>query len=285
MLKDVKDDHFNSYVDTKLDISFSLVREYGERYGFENIPKPALMSKFFSEKNKKNHKDTNSQPGHVRHCMPMMDAMKLGVGIPLWTDVTVRYGVAMPVSNPGNFPDAKDACRSYHDQQWHGVDQISGTTIECDRIKHSHQKTEWEHRFDADMEHEVYSAYQREDKAYMMPKLISPWIISVPEGWSLLLVPPLNQYNMPLIPFSGVVDADRAIPNFNIPCAVVDKDFYGLIERGTIIATIIPIPRVNRHLKVSLENGEKTPDRQQYAYINETSYMNGYLKSYREKRR
>jgi len=282
MLKDVKEDHFNSYVDTKLEISFSLVNEYGERYGFENVPKPALMSKFFSEKNKKNHKDSNHHPGHVRHCMPMMDAMKLGIGIPLWVDLTVKYGVVIPVHNPGNFPDAKAKASTYHHQQWHGIDQIEGTTIECDRIKHTHLRTYPNgHIFEAETEED----YDPRQKSQMLPKLISPWIITVPKGWSLLLVPPLNQYNMPVIPFSGVVDADRAIPNFNIPCAVVDKDFYGIIERGTIIATVIPIPRVNRHLKVSLEKGEKTANRQQYAYINETGYMDNYLRNYREKRR
>ena len=58
MLKKVKDIDSTdldvaALVGSELEITFSLDSEYADLYGYENIPKPADMAKFFPKENRK----------------------------------------------------------------------------------------------------------------------------------------------------------------------------------------------------------------------------------------
>ena len=67
--------------------------------------------------------------------------------------------------------------------------------------------------------------------------------IETPPGYSLLFTHPLNRVDLPFLSLSGIVDSDTfSILPINIPF-LIKKDFYGMIEKGTPIAQIIPIKR------------------------------------------
>ena len=71
-----------------------------------------------------------------------------------------------------------------------------------------------------------------------------PWSTMLPDGYSALVVHPLNRVDLPFITLSGIVDFDKSIHAQigNIPF-YIKKGFTGTIPAGTPMFQIIPIKR------------------------------------------
>jgi hypothetical protein len=68
------------------------------------------------------------------------------------------------------------------------------------------------------------------------------WInvaLKVPNGYSMLFTHPLNRHDLPFYTMSGIIDGGFPLNNGKIPF-FVNKDFEGIIPRGTPYAQIIP---------------------------------------------
>jgi hypothetical protein len=68
------------------------------------------------------------------------------------------------------------------------------------------------------------------------------WSIKTPRGWSLLMTPPLNRYDLPFTASSGIIDSDKFTSPGNIPF-FIKKGFSGVIPEGTPLVQLIPIKR------------------------------------------
>ena len=70
------------------------------------------------------------------------------------------------------------------------------------------------------------------------------WAVSLPKGYSGLLVHPLNHIDLPFYTLSGIVDFDMYHHSKvgNLPF-YLKKDFVGIIPKGTPMFQIIPIKR------------------------------------------
>jgi len=73
-------------------------------------------------------------------------------------------------------------------------------------------------------------------------KFMNEWVIRTPKNYSTLFVHPLNRTDLPFTTLSGVVETDSFKNPIHFPF-VIDKDFEGIIERGTPIVQLIPIKR------------------------------------------
>jgi hypothetical protein len=71
-----------------------------------------------------------------------------------------------------------------------------------------------------------------------------PWSTFLPDGYSALVVHPLNRVDLPFITLSGIVDFDKSIHAQigNIPF-YIKRGFTGTIPAGTPMFQIIPIKR------------------------------------------
>lgn len=68
------------------------------------------------------------------------------------------------------------------------------------------------------------------------------WEPVTPEGYSALYVHPLNQYNLPFMTFSGIIDTDKF--SLTGPLRFLLKSgFNGVIKSGTPLYQIIPLKR------------------------------------------
>lgn len=106
-----------------------------------------------------------------------------------------------------------------------------------------------------------------------VPKIINPWGIKTPKGYSIFFINPLHRPS-PIRIFEGVVDCDAYIAPVNFPFQLNDPDFTGIIPAGTAIAQAIPFKRdsfrmsinnnlqevrnITRNLKTKFFNGYKT---------------------------
>jgi hypothetical protein len=90
------------------------------------------------------------------------------------------------------------------------------------------------------------SPYIEKNKNLPFYKIMNPWKIKTPKGYSCLFVPPLNNADDRFSIMSGIVDTDTFPNEINFPI-VLNGDKYPvletLIKKGTPYVQIIPFKR------------------------------------------
>jgi hypothetical protein len=76
-------------------------------------------------------------------------------------------------------------------------------------------------------------------------RILHPWGIKTPKGWSCLIMEPQHNEPSPIITSSGIVDTDEFNIPFNMFLKLRDPNFEGMIPAGTPFAQIIPFKREN----------------------------------------
>jgi hypothetical protein len=176
----------------------------------EYAPKPA--SHFMPDwlKNMSSYKYNDSTPkddgpqGTIKKCMPVFDSITAGYIITTPVDIWVTYVPNAPSYYRWITPNQSMPIITFHPQE---------------QIKTHFSK----HKYD-------------------VPKLVSPWAIETPKGYSCLFIPPLNRENVFTI-FPAIVDTDSYLINVELPFLLSDSKFDGLVPAGTPIAQIIPFKR------------------------------------------
>ena len=70
------------------------------------------------------------------------------------------------------------------------------------------------------------------------------WSVKVPDGYSVLYVPPFNRYDLPIMTTSGIIDNDKVTFPGKIPF-FVQAGWTGVLPAGTPYAQLIPFLREN----------------------------------------
>jgi hypothetical protein len=241
--------------DEEIDIKFVYCKGIDEDY--EIAPKPQRMTHFFPDK-MKGHElnvppeevDSKELTGYsVKSCMPFTDCMKLGFGIPLWHYLFVRNGTAYDTRlNQGMSSDDPYRLTS------HDKGQLDNTTIDTLKLPST------------------------------VLKLVNPWRVITPEGWSCLFTAPYHRDDIPIKIMSGVVDTDRYYTSVQFPFTV-DKDFAGEVPIGTVVAQVIPFKRVNSKMAMSYMNEKEEKELNMGRGKLLRKSKSHYLEHYRDKRR
>jgi hypothetical protein len=143
----------------------------------------------------------------VKRCPPFVDAMACGFLLPLICDLTVENG---QFTWNNDLPPGDGYPRS--PIGFHDPGQVAGTPL-----------------FDADQ--------------YLI-KFHNLWAIEAPPGYSLLFTHPVNRFDLPFTTLTGLVDCDLWHEAFiNFPAHWRDRDFNGVLPRGTPVAQCLPIRR------------------------------------------
>jgi hypothetical protein len=144
----------------------------------------------------------------IKKCPPVIDAMTYGFLMPLACDVTIRDGeFSWDRDVPAAIANYPRSPIDFHDPA-----QVAGTPF-----------------FDEDR---------------FVIKFNSFWTIELPEGYSLLVMHPVNRLDLPFVTLTGLVDADRYRDNFiNFPARWRDPGFNGVLPKGTPLAQVIPVKR------------------------------------------
>jgi hypothetical protein len=75
-------------------------------------------------------------------------------------------------------------------------------------------------------------------------KILNPWLIRTPPGYSALFLPVLNRFQMPLFPLAGLVETDIFYREVNFPAVLTIAPGMSLkLPRGTPLVQVIPIKR------------------------------------------
>ncbi|MFC2967996.1 hypothetical protein [Acidimangrovimonas pyrenivorans] len=158
----------------------------------------------------------------LKHCPPLIDALSLGVLIPLATDLTVEGGEVAWDWDPPVLADAQIARAPVG---LHVPEQATGAPLRL--------------------------------AVGAVLKFMNFWTLEAPEGWSLLFTHPLNREDLPFRTLSGVVDCDLFRDGYvHFPALWQEAGFSGVLPKGTPVAQVIAIPRDAQGLAVET----MTPD-------------------------
>ena len=105
------------------------------------------------------------------------------------------------------------------------------------------------------------------NNGFPYPKLVNPWSIKTPKGYSTLFIAPVHRSNeFTILP--GVVDTDTYLSPVNFPMILTNSNFEGIIPAGTPIAQVIPFKRDKWKMQIGGE-----------LQIKETEKLNNSLKT------
>ena len=124
-------------------------------------------------------------------------------------------------------------------------------------VKDGNQVIEWPslglvafHPIEQAMEHPLR-------KPYSYPKLMNPWAIKTPKGYSCLFVQPFHREAIFTV-LPGIVDTDMYTAPVNFPMVINDPNFEGFIPKGTPFVQVIPFKRDSWAMKIGTEKDLKT---------------------------
>jgi len=145
----------------------------------------------------------------LKHCPPLIDAMRTGFLMPLAADVRVADGT---FSWDWDLPPTALGRTTRAPLGFHHPEQAEGSPLH--------------------------------DPGQVFVKFNSFWTIALEPGWSLLAMHPANRRDLPFETLTGLVDADRYGDGLiHFPARWRDPGFQGVLPRGTAVAQCLPVRR------------------------------------------
>jgi len=164
----------------------------------------------------KNPKDPSKRAGGMKSCVPFLDAMISGY--------IQQLSVAIRITkNNGTDPVEWEYVEKDKDGNYNNLNIEFGIINERD----------------GDLGETIPRpfGYSHNHLAFT-----GKWGWQVPKGWSVLVTHPLNRFDLPFTTMSGIMESDKFMSAGNVPF-FIQKDFTGVIEKGTPLFQIIPIKR------------------------------------------
>ena len=193
-------------------IKFSATKEYLSLK--TNLPKPIKTNipEWFK---KLNHTPTFKT---IKGCMPFLDTLTTGYVLEMPLDLAIEFNIK---DNEGKRQTSFHVSNEYKDpnlnvgssKESHPIRQFKGSPIEKKNL--------------------FYDAY----------KIINPWKIKTPPGYSCLFVPPLNNADDRFSIIPGIVNTDTFENIINFPF-IINSDKYPILntilKKGTPYVQVIP---------------------------------------------
>lgn len=202
-------------------ITFTTLDEFYEDKEIHPIPSKLNIPSWFKELN---HEINNFT---IKGCMPVLDSLTAG------------YILKMPVDYYFEFNQKKDdnfytAYKSsmFEKNDWVNSGEFSGhNTIQIGEK----------------------CPYFKKNKGNVVHKIINPWFISTPPGYSCLFLPPMHNTDDRFSIIPGIVDTDTFEERINFPI-VFNGDKYptlkSTIKYGTPFVQVIPFKREGWKMKI-----------------------------------
>jgi hypothetical protein len=166
----------------------------------------------------------------VKGCMPFLDSLTTGYFLKMPQDFYVRHNVDNENEKGEKFKDSFQTCGLHDQSQLLSAKKINlNSGVDVHPIKQL-----------------MGSPLIEKNKNLPFYKILNPWKIKTPKGYSCLFVSPLNNSDDRFSIIPGVVDTDVFPNEINFPI-VINGDKYPILEttikKGTPYVQIIPFKR------------------------------------------
>lgn len=167
----------------------------------------------------------------VKGCLPFLDTLTSGYILKMPIDYGIEHNVVVDGEKKTGFKSSQTntSLRDTVNINCHGDDNFHGTN----QIKNS--------------------PLLNKNCNLPVHKILNPWVIKTPPGYSTLFVPPLNNTDDRFSIIPGIVDTDTFNVHINFPF-IVNGDKYPylktVLKRGLPYVQIIPFKRDRWKMKV-----------------------------------
>jgi hypothetical protein len=164
--------------------------------------------------------------------MPFLDTLTSGYLLKMPQDFHVRHNIDNENEKGEKF---KDSFQTFGLHQSTPLLRLKTINLNSDFDTHSLKQLEG-------------SPFIDKNKNLPFYKILNPWKIKTPKGYSCLFVPPLNNSDDRFSIIPGIVDTDTFPNEINFPI-IINGDKYPVLEttikKGTPYVQIIPFKRDN----------------------------------------
>jgi len=173
----------------------------------------------------------------IKGCMPFLDSLTAGYVLKMPQDFYVRHNVDNKNEKGEKIKD------SFQTFGLHAVQQllhVKSINLNSGLDMHSIKQVEG-------------SPFIEKNKNLPFYKILNPWKIKTPKGYSCLFLPPLNNSDDRFSIIPGIVDTDIFPNEINFPI-IINGDKYPVLEttikKGTPYVQVIPFKRDNWQIKL-----------------------------------
>ena len=168
----------------------------------------------------------------IKGCIPFLDTLTSGYLLKIPQDFHVRHNVD---SKDNEGKEIKDSFQTFGLHDKHQLIIAKAINLNSGIQIHSLKQVEG-------------SPFIEKNKNLPFYKILNPWKIKTPKGYSCLFVPPLNNSDDRFSIIPGIVDTDTFPNEINFPI-IINGDKYPVLEttiqKGTPYVQIIPFKREN----------------------------------------
>jgi hypothetical protein len=198
----------------------------------------------------------------IKGCMPFLDTLTSGYSLKMPQDLKIDHNVDNKNDKGETF---KDSFHQFGLFATAGSINAKAVNLNANIEVHGIQQLEG-------------SPYIEKNKNMNFYKILNPWKIKTPKGYSCLFVPPLNNSDDRFSIIPGIVDTDTFTNEVNFPI-VINGDKYPVlktvIKKGTPYVQVIPFKRDS--WKMILK-----PRKQKELQDNRTFYALKLINKYKE---
>jgi hypothetical protein len=173
----------------------------------------------------------------IKGCMPFLDSLTAGYVLKMPQDFYVRHNVDNKNEKGEKIKDSFQTFGLHDVQQLLYVKSIN---LNSGLDMHSIKQVEG-------------SPFIEKNKNLPFYKILNPWKIKTPRGYSCLFVSPLNNSDDRFSIIPGIVDTDIFPNEINFPI-IINGDKYPVLEttikKGTPYVQVIPFKRDNWKIKL-----------------------------------
>jgi hypothetical protein len=162
----------------------------------------------------------------IKGCMPFLDTLTSGYVLKIPQDFNVKHNVE-------NDKGQKDSFQTFAMHEQNAFLNVKTINLNSGIDVHNIKQVEG-------------SPFIEKNKNLPFYKILNPWKIKTPKGYSCLFVPPLNNSDDRFSIIPGIVDTDTFPNEINFPI-IINGDKYPVLEtiikKGTPYVQIIPFKR------------------------------------------
>lgn len=215
----------------------------------------------------------------VKKCIPFLESMSAGYTIPMWADLKIERLPRLAFrSQSGQVLNQKPFFLRKNERPEDFVGKyIFGQVVDTVEVGDVGLNINFPENSGSEIQTHLRSQVELEGRFSLVDeifKLVSPWAITTPKGYSCIFKNPSNNFSSPITLFEAVVDTDRYYNPVAFPFFVSDlnSDEY-IIKAGTPICQVIPVKRERFDLEVGLPVDQRVP-------INTFAHFMDYYRRY-----
>tara|TARA_R110000822_G_scaffold167675_1_gene307849 strand:+ start:1111 stop:1854 length:744 start_codon:yes stop_codon:yes gene_type:complete len=197
----------------------------------------------------------------VKGCMPFLDSLTAGYILKMPVDYYVEHNITVDGEKKTGFASSAQFINQ----------ESSKINLNFDGAKNDHSIRQLKD-----------SPHVKKNNNLPIHKILNPWIIKTPAGYSTLFTPLLNNQDDRFSIIPAIVDTDTFETEINFPIVFNGdkyKELKTLIKRGTPYVQIIPFKRDNWKMSIkSIDENELDKKRAYYRKLLINNYKTFFWK-------